>query len=242
MKAIILAAGQGQRLRPYTDDRPKCLVEYRGRPILEYALDVIFGAGIKDVIVVRGYRPEAFSQSNVRYCLNDRFATTNMVATLFSAREEMNDDLLIVYGDIIFRKEILEALLKSPDPISTTIDKEWRTLWERRMEDPLLDAETLKLDESSNIIELGKKPKSLSEIQGQYMGLIKISKDVLPSVIAFYDGLDRTAIYDGKSFDNMFMTSFIQLVIDRLMPVKGVPIFGGWIEIDAPADLALNLE
>lgn len=105
------------------------------------------------------------------------------------------------------------------------------------MENPLTDAETMKIDESNNILELGKKPKNINEIQGQYIGLIKISKNILPKVIDFYENLDKNKIYDGKNFDNMYMTSFIQLIIDNLFKAKAELIEGGWLEIDSLQDL-----
>lgn len=106
------------------------------------------------------------------------------------------------------------------------------------MENPLTDAETMKLDADGNILELGKKPKCFEDIQGQYIGLMKISKEYVLKVVNFYDSLDKSLIYDGKNFDNMYMTSFIQLIIDhKIMPVTAVLIHGGWTEIDTPTDL-----
>ncbi|MBK1652709.1 sugar phosphate nucleotidyltransferase [Halorhodospira halochloris] len=72
MRAIILAAGQGTRLRPLTDDRPKCMVELEGKPLLEHQLEVLRGAGIEDIHVVGGYRAEWLQQEIFghlrRYC------------------------------------------------------------------------------------------------------------------------------------------------------------------------------
>ena len=127
-------------------------------------------------------------------------------------------------------------------------DKVWgpvlvfERLWQERMDDALDDAETLRLDYRGNIIELGKRASSYAEIEGQYVGLMKISAAAWPKVHAFHAALDRNADYDGKDFDNMNMTTFIQAVIDRLMPVKAVPINGGWLEIDVPSDLEIRLE
>ena len=160
-----------------------------------------------------------------------------MVSSLFCAESEMDDDLMISYADIIYSSTVLQALKHSKSDFSVAVDKDWRELWNIRMENPLLDAETMKLDKQENILELGKKPKSFAEIEGQYMGLIKISRLIFPQIRQFYHGLDRMQHYDGKNFDNMYMTSFIQMVIDRLIPVKAVLVHGGWIEIDCVEDL-----
>jgi L-glutamine-phosphate cytidylyltransferase len=239
MKAIILAAGQGTRLRPMTDDRPKAMVEANGRPLLAWQLDVLGRAGIKDIVVVTGYCEEAINIPGLRKCHNPRFQETNMVASLFCAEDELQDDVLIVYGDIVFESPILDAILACKAPLATTIDKDWEDLWRLRMEDPLLDAETLKIDSEGFILELGRKPKSVDEIEGQYMGLIKLTNEGCQTVRRHYNALDRTARYEDRSFDQMFMTSFLQSLIDNGHPLRAVEVAGGWLEFDAPPDLAL---
>ena len=152
----------------------------------------------------------------------------------------MDDDLIISYADIVYKNEVLKKLLNSQDDFSVVVDRDWKKLWSLRMENPLDDAETLKL-KNGNIIEIGKKAHIYEDIEGQYIGLIKISKKILNKVIKFYDMLDRGASYDGKDFDNMYMTSFIQMIINNLLNVKPTFINGGWIEIDSLDDLK-NLE
>ena len=241
MKAIILAAGQGTRLRPFTDDRPKCLVELAGRPLLDYQLEVLRAGEIKDIYVVAGYRADQVVRSGVKRLINERYATTNMVATLFTAEELMtgNDDLIISYGDIVYETRILKALLACTAPVCLTVDSSWKRYWTMRMDDPLTDAETLKLDDGDRIIELGKKPDSYDDIQGQYIGLIKIRADHVQKLVDVWHRLDTSAIYDGKNFDNMYMTSFIQILIDKGWDVRAALIDNGWLEIDAPEDLEL---
>ena len=163
-----------------------------------------------------------------------------MVSSLFCAKDFMDDDLIVSYADIIYKKEVLEKLINSKNNFSVVVDKDWKKLWSLRMENPLDDAETLKI-ENGNIIEIGKKAETYNDIEGQYIGLIKISKNILNKVIKFYDNLDRSVYYDGKNFDNMYMTSFIQMIIDNLLNVKPTFINGGWIEIDSLDDLK-NLE
>tara|TARA_Y100001968_G_scaffold119320_1_gene108718 strand:+ start:12401 stop:12895 length:495 start_codon:yes stop_codon:yes gene_type:complete len=159
-----------------------------------------------------------------------------MVTTLFKAKEIMNDDLIISYADIIYNRNILEKLKEDKSDFSVVVDKSWRELWSQRMENPLDDAETLKIKDG-RIIEIGKKPKGYNDIEGQYIGLIKISKNIINRVVSFYETLDRNCFYDGKCFDNMYMTSFIQMIIDNLSDINPVYIDGGWLEIDCIDDL-----
>lgn len=82
MKAIILAAGQGTRLRPLTDHKPKCLVELAGKPMLEHQLTTLRGAGINEIHIVAGYCAEQLDRSDITRHLNLDYASTNMVTTL----------------------------------------------------------------------------------------------------------------------------------------------------------------
>ncbi len=239
MKVIILAAGQGTRLRPLTNDRPKCMVELLGKPLIKHQLDVLNSKNITDIYVATGYLEEkiSFSQIKGKY-YNPRFDQTNMVVSLFSAVEMMEgDDLLITYGDIVYSDEVIDKVLTDESEISVVVDKGWEVYWKARMENPMDDAETLKINEVGDIIELGKKAHAIKEIQGQYIGMIKVRKDFVSRFINFYSELDKSENYDGKDFDNMYMTSFLQKITEELIPLKPIYINNGWMEIDEPSDL-----
>ncbi|TLD80531.1 phosphocholine cytidylyltransferase family protein [Helicobacter sp. MIT 05-5293] len=250
MKALILAAGFGSRLMPLTKENPKCMVEYRGKKIIDYEISALREAGIDEIAVVGGYLFEVLkgyvqSQFGIKKIYqNLQYDKTNMVQTLFCAREFLEScvrekqDLVISYADIVYSADIARALAQSQGDLNIVVDKDWRTLWEKRFENPLDDAETLKL-ESGKIKELGKKPMSYEEIEGQYIGLFKFSYEFLPQVLAFYDDLDRGAMYDSKDFANMYMTSFLQGLIDKFDNAKAVEIKGGWCEIDFKSDLEI---
>lgn len=242
MKAIILAAGQGTRLRPYTNDRPKCMVPLQGRPLIEHQLGVLRGAGITDLHVMAGYLADRLNPPGVTKHINPAFATTNMVATLFCAVELLtgDEDILLAYGDIVYEPRVLEAMMATDAPIALGVDLEWRAYWQARMDDPLSDAETLKLTDGNRITELGKKPQSYDDIMGQYMGLIKIRADHVKAFVAAWEALDRSALYDGKDVDNMFMTSFLQHLIDAGWDARAAFTRNGWLEVDAPEDLNMD--
>ncbi len=239
MKLIVLAAGEGTRLRPLTNDRPKCMVEYKNKPILHYIMENAKTCDITDINVITGYRgdviSEALSNNNVTIHENPKYASTNMVSTLFCAEQELIDDCIISYSDIVYNSNVLKALINETSS-AIVVDRQWRELWELRMENPLVDAETLKLD-GDYIKELGKKPISYDDIEGQYIGLIKFAAGDIERIKDIYSKLDKEKMYDGKSFDNMFMTSFLQLLIDKGVNFKACFIDGGWLEIDSLEDL-----
>ena len=175
LKVILLVAGEGKRLRPYTLDRPKCMVEIDGVSLIDRQLAVLKAEGLDDIVMIGGYKADMLKREGIKLKINPRYYETNMVWTLFSAEDELEGDVIVSYGDIVYSREILQELLKSKADIAVTIDKEWESYWRARNEDPLDDAETLKLREDGTISEIGQKPKSLEEIEGQYMGLMKLS-------------------------------------------------------------------
>ncbi len=242
MNTIILAAGQGTRLRPHTNDKPKCMVELAGQPLLHHQLASLAACGVTDrITVVGGYRADRLDTKGASVRLNPRYAETNMVHTLFCAREAMvpGEDLLISYADIVYEPRVLEAVLECDAPIALAADREWQRLWKLRMDEPLDDAETFRMTAEQRVTELGKKPTGYDDVQGQYMGLFKVRGDTVSRFIEAWDALDPTGPYDGKDKDNLYMTSFIQHLIDSGMPVQACMVDNGWLEVDTTDELAV---
>ena len=171
--------------------------------------------------------------------LNPLYNKTNMVSTLFCARDFMmpGEDLLICYGDIVYEQGVLKSLLSGNAEINLAADRQWNRLWQLRMVGPLDDAETFRLAADGRVKELGKKPASYDDVQAQYMGLIKVRGDKVADFISHFDALDRSATYDGKDFSNMYMTSFIQNLIDSGWEVRPCLVDNGWLEIDTASEL-----
>ena len=236
-KVILLVAGEGKRLRPYTLDRPKCMVEVDGISLIDRQLSILKAEGLDDIVMIGGYKADMLKKEGIKLKINLRYYETNMVWTLFSAEDELEGDVIVSYGDIVYSSEILHALLKSNSDIAITIDKDWESYWIARNEDPLDDAETLKLREDGTISEIGQKPKSIDEIEGQYMGLMKFSAEGVKLIKEIF----HTAVNDGnllgKNVENAYMTDLLQAVINSGQRINAVPVYGGWIEVDTVDDL-----
>lgn len=237
VKVIILAAGEGTRLRPYTLDRPKCMVEIDGLSLIDRQLRVLNHASIKDIVIIGGYKNEMLEGKADRLKVNPHYSETNMVWTLFSAEEELEGDLIISYGDIVYSQEILQALLNSKFDISVIIDKQWESYWRARNDNPLDDAETLKLRNDGSIIEVGQKPKSLQEIQGQYIGLMKFSASGISQIKKIFYAAKAKDELLGKPLKNAYMTDLLQATINDGVIVNSLPIEGGWVEVDTVDDM-----
>ena len=240
-KVIILAAGQGKRLLPKTKHLPKCLVDLGGKPLLIKQIELLHSLGLNDISVVTGY----LSKKILNYCSkykfntihNEHFKTTNMTFSLFYAinliKNKLNKDIIIIYGDIIYTKNVITKLVNARHNISVVIDSKWYDLWKMRMENPLDDAETLIIDRKNNIKEIGKKTKNINKIQGQYIGMFKINKNFINYAINIFNSLSNSVK------NNLYLTDYLQIIINKKIEVKGVLVNGEWFEVDTLNDLRL---
>jgi choline kinase len=229
MRAFILAAGEGTRLRPLTLDRPKCLVPLKGKPLLQYQIDALRAAGVADIHLVGGYLAGKLGAFELPVTVNPDYASTNMVHSLFSARDFFTQDSLIVYGDTAYEPRVIRALVDSPAPLALTVDKGWRSLWEGRMANPLTDAETLRIDDAGDLREIGRRPESFLQIEAQYMGLIRVGAGMWPELSRRFDALAKQ--------EKISMTEFLQTLIDGGLKIRAVPVEHGWLEVDSLEDL-----
>jgi choline kinase len=233
MKAIILAAGRGSRMRHMTDDRPKCLVELQGRALLDRQIDALRAAGIQDIGIVTGYRREMLASRGMTEFHNPRWAETNMVSSLACAQDWLSHAPCIVsYSDIFYEPAAVSLLLESQADLAITYDPNWLDIWQRRFADPLSDAETFRLNADGTLAEIGLTPDSVQAIQGQYMGLLRIGPAGWAEVTRIREHLP------ALERDKMHMTGTLQEIIRAgRLPVEAVPYRGIWGEVDSEADL-----
>jgi phosphoenolpyruvate phosphomutase len=119
MKALILASGKGERLYPVTKEIPKPLVEIGNRAILGSQIDNLVGCGIKDVVITTGFFEgkikdfikENYPNLNVCYVYNPKYKTTNYIYSMWLTREFIDDDIILLHGDLVFDKKLLERLI-----------------------------------------------------------------------------------------------------------------------------------
>jgi choline kinase len=242
LKAIILAAGEGKRLRPLTNKTPKCLVNLFGKSLLQWQIETFRSCQIDDISVVTGYRSELINLPRLKIFQNKKFETTNMVESLFCASQELSEQTIVSYGDIIFEKKVLNKLIQSKADFSIIVDKNWKRYWEMRFDDPLSDAESLKIDSDGNITSIGKKAQKIDEIEAQYIGLMKFQNAGLEKIKKFYEKTGSQSTNNSNplnplvSFQQSFMTDFLQGLINDGCKLKAVEIENGWLELDTIND------
>ena len=235
MRAIILAAGRGSRLGPLGDDRPKCLVELEGKPLIERQIAALRRGGVDQIGVVRGYRAEMIDFPALSYFANERWAETNMVMSLAAAAPWLRSGTVIVsYADIFYRSGLVRGLAGAPGQLVISYDRAWRRLWTRRFADPLADAETFRTNAAGQLLEIGGKTTRIEDIEGQYMGLLKFTPPAWSAVEALLSTLD------APIRDRLDVTGLLsRLLTAKMLPVDTFGTDGQWGEIDNPEDVAL---
>jgi len=132
MKAIILSAGQGSRLGHLVDDRPKCLIDFNGRTLLDRQLDTLEAEGVHEAVVVTGFHDELVQEAisrrsggpNVRTIYNPFYKVADNTGSLFMAREELSGDCLVWNGDTLVSQPLMRKVVENDQSgICVTIDR-----------------------------------------------------------------------------------------------------------------------
>jgi len=229
---IVLAAGRGSRMGGLTADAPKCFARLAGRRLIDWQLAALSAAGIEHIVIVAGYRADLLASIGCTTIQNPRWAETNMVASLMCARHLLAaGECVVLYSDIVFHPSALRHLLASADPLAITYDRSWESLWRQRFDDPLQDAETFRL-EGGRLADIGRRTTCIDEIQGQYMGLLRIAPLGFRAVEALL------ATLDPRDVDRLDTTKLLSLLLARGTDVAVIPVDGRWCEVDCADDLA----
>jgi choline kinase len=231
MKAVILAAGQGTRIRSVHGERPKCLIEVDDATILDHQLNALSKAGITDVAIVLGYEKEQIinhvmskqlsGTQRVHFIENTAFAITNNIYSLWLALDWLRGDSFIVLNaDVLFDAEVLESAIRAKAPISMIVDPLWRD-------------ETMKvIIHGDRVIQMSKKI-SREQFSGTYIGITIFSKEIQAR---FFNKM-KTVISAGRV--NEFFNVAVQELVDEGVHIGYASTNGlAWAEIDDPTDLS----
>jgi len=249
--AIIAAAGFEKQLLPLIEDKPKCLLDIKGKTILERQVSALNACEIKNIALVRGYRKEAIGLPNIRYYDNDRYEDTGDLWSLFCAEHEMKGRCVLLYGDIIFDTSILEKLLKSPADIALVVDLAWHDQQRGGMPGLQLKPDLVTLQhppfwtgsprfvmpDEDNVVKKIGQDLSPDEAHGEFIGLTMLSENGIELLKRAYRlaGITyaKKGFHEAGAFTKASLTDMIQELIDQGHAVHCVPIYKGWMEVDS---------
>jgi phosphoenolpyruvate phosphomutase len=231
IRGIVLAASRGSGLGATTADRPKCMVDVRGKPLLYQLLGTLDECGITDVTVVRGYRKDTIPASGITVVDNDAYADTGEAASLACALPQLEGETTVIYGDVLFRRYILEELLESAADVTVVVDSAHTSTANPRdlVTATIRNTGRYHDDEPALLTGVAAHP---AQAAGQWIGLMYLSAQgtqLVRNELAAMQAEDALAQADLPA---------LLLRISRHHPIAIHYITGHWLDVDTTADLA----
>lgn len=228
MKAIIFAAGVGKRLQGVTRGRPKCLVEIGGRTLLSRHVESLRRLGVHQVVLVVGFAHDHIREAmaadpcaeDIRWVVNEQF-TRGSVTSLWAARSEMNDDVVLMDADVLYAPAILARLIHSPFPTALLMDETVK----QESEECMIAAH------AGRVLTLSKTLPPVYDEVGEGVGFLKVQKQDIPPLLQSVQ-----AHVEAKRLDMEYedaLKAFFTEVPVGYEKIGGLP----WIEIDFPEDI-----
>jgi len=229
MRPIILAAGVGWRLKPHTEITPKCLMEIGGKSLLRRYLETFAALGLPEAILVVGHLKEQVmaeaargpAEVEVRFVANEQFTRGNILS-LWQARREFDDDVLIMDGDVLFPQELLARVIAFPDANAIAVDEQFGDTGE----------EQKVVCEDGWVVEVTKKVSGDPRVRGEAVGILRLSADAAEVLRGILEEFIETG-KDSLEYEDTFRELAAEVPIG-VVEIGDLP----WIEIDFAEDLA----
>jgi choline kinase len=252
-KAIIVAAGRGRRLGENTAEIPKCMVRVNGRPILHWQLRAFAAAGIRDIVIVRGYLGDRIDPGEfpVRFVDNPEWESNNILASLMYAADEFSGGFYFSYCDIVYAPVAVTRLASATQELaaaSLIIDRRWADAYEGRTLHPVSEAELTAVESSGSaqvtrVVQVGKGAVAAKKAVGEFIGLAHFSPAGAAGLTKTWQDALKAGGLDApfgraKTLRQAYLTDALNAMAaagERLAPVY---IDGEWREIDTQQDLA----
>ena len=222
-RAIVLAAGRGSRLSPYSDDRPKCLIEIEGRTLIDRQIASLADCGVTDVVAVIGYRADLVRRvlgGRVRYVENARYRETNSLYSLWMAMDELRHGAVVLNSDVLAAPFLFERLCRAAAPDAVLVNR-----------DHACGIEEMKVTIQDDVVVDFGKHLPAARCHGENVGMVKFGAE---GARRLAECLTRL-VSEGHEHD---WAPFAFRELAATWPLRVVATDGHpWIEIDDPGDL-----
>ncbi|MBK8214585.1 MAG: phosphoenolpyruvate mutase [Myxococcales bacterium] len=239
-RAIVLAASRGQELGDLTKDKPKAMLDVKGQPILSHIAATYREVGVKDITVVRGYKKEAFNVTSLSYVDNDAYESTQEVVSLARAKDALSGQTVISYGDVLFKKYIVQELTETTDDFVICVDAAWQT---SRNKGRSADFVTCSQPSSKRAFYEKVTLKDFvtdgerADVTGEWMGFLKVSDAGAKVLKATLEKLEKD---DKARFDTMKIPDLLRQLTKDGHEVRVLYTTGHWLDVDAVEDVVLG--
>lgn len=235
-RAIILSAGQGSRLLPLTADKPKCLIDFSGRTLLDWQLDTLIAAGIDDITVVIGFNSDMVeaaiarrSGDNARIAtlFNPFYQVADNLGSIWLARHLMDQPFAILNGDTLISRAVAERALAAPDaPIRVTVDVK-----------PEYDLDDMKVRrDGERLLDIGKR-LTADESNAESIGFLRFNTE---GGARFRAEIERM-MHSPEGTRSWYLRAIHHIAADPSSDVRVTSIEGlQWGEVDFPEDVEVG--
>ena len=237
MTAVFLAASRGAALGALTEDRPKCMIDVRGQPLLRRLIKTFEGSGVRDIVVVRGYKKEKINLPSITTVDNDLYANTGEAASLACAIDHIQGDCFVSYGDILFRQHYLDQLMAGDDDITLAVDALWKERksdaegWVRDLVSCSRPFSGDYLDDDPVILKRIGNELDPAGVDGEWIGVARLNRRGSELVRA-----EIEAMRGDGSLPQSSMLDLLQRLIDKGTSIRAVYVPGQWLDVDDAAD------
>ncbi|MDX1519834.1 MAG: phosphoenolpyruvate mutase, partial [Gammaproteobacteria bacterium] len=235
-RAIVLAASRGKALQDLTRDRPKIMIPVGGKSLLRRLVDVFKRQGIHSSCVVAGYKAESIDTGGIDICINERYEESGELVSLLCAKDHFYEDMIITYGDLLFRDYILQDLLTADGDIVITVDSVLSAdyisgspdyAWCSQPDDRSLFQQDVTLDHMGKNMDSEKGSPS-----GRWIGMLRIRNRGLEWINEAI-----TQLQTQENFDQLHIPDLLNYLVANGKNIKVHYIHGHWLDINALQDL-----
>lgn len=238
-KAVVLAASRGVELGELTQEVPKAMVNIAGRPLLAHILETYRAVNVKDLTVVRGYKKQAVNLPGVKYVDNDDFATTGELVSLAKAVEAIEGDVLVSYGDVLFKKAIAQELTETDDDVVVMVDANFHDSRNRgRTADYVRCSEPNSKRAFYNTVTLEGFVAAGDEVHGEWMGIVKLS----PKGAKLVADRLRALSAEPQRLAGMKLPDLLGQLVAAGTPVRVIYTAGHWLDVDSVDDVLVGAQ
>ncbi len=251
MHVIVPAAGDARKHADFStllEDKPLCMLEIAGKTLLQHQAELFRGAGATDIHVIGGYKRESIRGDNINVVPNPEWAQTHVAYSVMRAGENLKGKCLIAYSDILFDRQVLSLLLKSPNAITLVIDRAYKTLPARSKALELVMTENPAEGEKNRRMALNtlkpvrKIAKNLDRAKAdcEFAGIALFQETGFQKLREAWQQARQKfqgkPFYEASAVEKASLTDLLQYMIDLGTPIYGMEVEHGWSEIHSLED------
>ncbi len=238
--AVLLAAGESPELGDLVRDRPKAMLDIRGKPLIAHQMAALNAAGIKDIAAVVGYRHEAVKVPNLKTVVADQ--SGGELDSLLRAASSLDRRTVIAYGDILFDADLVERLLQSDGDVVAVVDRSHASSRPgrdlvRTGGDPATNGRSLSSRGSDTLVSIAR---DLPDANGEWIGMLMVSAAGAARLTALCEELLATRpdrpLHQARTVREAALTDILQELVARGEPIRVVDTYKGWMEVDTFED------